>query len=224
MVVYGVIGNVSIGALFVASIAPALLIAVGLMTQIGWQARREGWPAEKRASRADVRHAAASALLPLFMIVVTLGGIRFGLFTPTEAAAGAVALLLAGPVYRSLSTRACGAQVVQTAMVSGMVLFVVGAARLLGWVLTVMEVPQMLASSVVGMGGGQAGFLILTILVFLPLGALLEGMPAVVLLAPILLPLARQIGIDPVRYGAVIVATQGISVFLPPAGGSRRID
>ena len=166
MVVYGVIGNVSIGALFVASIPPALLIAVGLMTQIGWQARREGWPAEPRASFADVRHATTSALLPLFMIVVILGGIRFGLFTPTEAAAVAVAyaLLLAGPVYRSLSASDLWNKVVQTAMVSGMVLFVVGAARLLGWVLAVMEVPQTLASSVVGMGGGQAGFLILTIL------------------------------------------------------------
>ena len=225
MVVYGVIGNVSIGALFVASIAPALLIAVGLMTQIGWQARRQGWPAEPRASFADVRHAGIDALLPLFMIVVILGGIRFGLFTPTEAAAVAVAyaLLLAGPVYRSLSASDLWSKVVQTAMVSGMVLFVVGAARLLGWVLAVMEVPQTLASSVVGMGGGQAGFLILTILVFLPLGAILEGVPAVVLLTPILLPLARQLGIDPVHYGAVIVATQGISVFLPPVGVSLLV-
>ena len=86
-----------------------------------------------------------------------------------------------------------------------------------------MEVPQTLASSVVGMGGGQAGFLILTILVFLPLGAILEGVPAVVLLTPILLPLARQLGIDPVHYGAVIVATQGISVFLPPVGVSLLV-
>ena len=73
------------------------------------------------------------------------------------------------------------------------------------------------------MGGGQAGFLILTILVFLPLGAILEGVPAVVLLTPILLPLARQLGIDPVHYGAVIVATQGISVFLPPVGVSLLV-
>ena len=109
-------------------------------------------------------------------------------------------------------------KVVQIAMVSGMVLFVVGAARLLGWVLAVMQVPQTLASSVVGMGGGQAGFMVLTILVFLVLGAILEGVPAAVLLTPILLPLAKELGIDPVHYGAVIVATQGISVFLPPVG------
>ena len=194
MVVYGVIGNVSVGALFMASLA-------------------------------EVRHAAIDAVLPLFMIVVILGGIRFGLFTPTEAAAVAVAyaLLLAGPVYRALPATELWGKIIQTAMVSGMVLFVVGAARLLGWVLAVMEVPQALASSVVGMGGGQAGFMILSILIFLPLGAILEGVPAVVMLTPILLPLARQLGIDPVHYGTVIVATQGISVFLPPVGVSLLV-
>ena len=225
MVVYGVIGNVSIGALFVASIAPALLIAVGLMTQIGWQARREGWPREERASFAELRRAALDAVLPLFMIVVILGGIRFGLFTPTEAAAVAVAyaLILAGPVYRALPADELWNKVVQTAMVSGMVLFVVGAARLLGWVLAILQVPQALASSMTGMGGGQAGFLVLTILIFLPLGAILEGVPAVVMLTPILLPVARQLGIDPVHYGTVIVATQGISVFLPPVGISLLV-
>ena len=225
MVVYGVIGNVSVGALFVASIAPALLMAVGLMTQIGWQARREGWPTEERASFTEVRHAAVDALLPLSMIVVILGGIRFGLFTPTEAAAVAVAyaLFLAGPIYGALPAAELWSKIIQTATVSGMVLFVVGAAQLLGWMLAVMQVPQALASSVVGMGGGQVGFLILTILIFLPLGAILEGVPAVVMLTPILLPLARQLGIDPVHYGTVIVATQGISVFLPPVGVSLLV-
>ena len=225
MVVYGVVAGVSIGALFVASIVPALLIAVGLMTQIGWQARRAGWPAGERASTAEVRRAALDAVLPLFLIVVILGGIRFGLFTPTEAAAVAVAyaLLLAGPVYRSLSLGALWRRAVEAAVVSGMVLFVVGAARLLGWVLAVLEAPQALAASVTGMGGGEVGFLLLTILIFLPLGALLEGVPAVVLLTPILVPLARQLGIDPVHYGVVIVATQGISVFLPPVGVSLLV-
>jgi len=225
MVVYGVIGNVSIGALFVASIAPALLIAVGLMTQIGWQARREGWPAAERASWTEVRHAALDAALPLFMIVVILGGIRFGIFTPTEAAAVAVAyaLFLAGPVYRSLTVAELWRKIVQTAMVSGMVLFVVGAARLLGWVLAIMQAPQSLAASLVAMGGGQTGFLMLVILIFLLLGAILEGVPAVVLLTPILLPLARELGVEPVHFGVVIVATQGISVFLPPVGVSLLV-
>ena len=168
------------------------------MIQIGWQARREGWPTGKRASFSEVRYAAINAALPLLMIIVILGGIRFGFFTPTEAAAVAVAyaLLLAGPVYRALTVRELWRKIIQTAVISGMVLFVVGAAHLMGWVLAVMQVPQTLASLVVGIGGGQAGFMILTILVLLPLGAILEGVPAVVILTPILLPLARELGID----------------------------
>ncbi len=225
MVVYGVIGGVSIGALFVACIAPAALMAMGLMAQIGWQAKRRGWPAGRRASSAEIGRATVDALLPLFMIVVVLGGIRFGLFTPTEAAAVAVAyaLVLAGPVYRSLSLADLWGKAVQAAMMSGVVLFVVGAAHLLGWVLAVLQVPQALASSVVAMGGGQVGFMAVTIAVFLVLGAVLEGVPAVVLLTPILLPLANALGIDPVHYGVVIVATQGISVFLPPVGVSLLV-
>ncbi len=225
MVVYGVVGNVSIGALFVASIPAALLMAAGLMAQIGWQARREGWPTGERASGAEIRAAAVDAVLPLFLIVVILGGIRFGLFTPTEAAAVAVlyALLLAGPVYRSLPVAELWRRVVQAGVLSGVVLFVVGAAHLLGWALAVLQVPQALAGSLAEMGGGPLGFLAVTILIFLLLGALLEGVPAVVMLTPILLPLARQLGIDPVHFGAVIVATQGISVFLPPVGVSLLV-
>ncbi len=179
----------------------------------------------ERASFAELRRRALDAVLPLFMIVVILGGIRFGLFTPTEAAAVAVAyaLVLAGPLYRSLTWADLWQKAIQAAVVSGMVLFVVGAARLLGWVLAVMRAPQALAASLLELGGGPVGFLLLTILIFLPLGAMLEGVPAVVLLTPILLPLAAQLGVDPVHFGVVIVATQGISVFLPPVGVSLLV-
>jgi C4-dicarboxylate transporter DctM subunit len=225
MVIFGVMGNVSIGKLFVACIPPALLMAFGLMLQIGWQARRQNWPRDKRASGPTIRRATMEAILPLFMIVVVLGGIRIGLFTPTEAAAVAVAyaLILAALVYRAFSWKQFTESLVQTSVISGMVLLVVGAARLLSWVFAVTQVPQELASMVTGMGGGQIAFLLFTIAVFLPLGAILEGVPAVVLLTPILLPLAKQLGIDPVHYGAVVVATQGISVFMPPVGVSLLV-
>jgi len=225
MVIFGVMGNVSIGKLFVACIPPALLMALGLMGQIGWQARRHNWPKAERASGATIRRAATEAMLPLFMIVVILGGIRIGLFTPTEAAAVAVAysLILAVGVYRALSWTQFKDSLVQTAVVSGMVLLVVGAARLLSWVFAVTLVPQDLAVMVMGIGGGQTAFLLFTIIIFLPLGAVLEGVPAVVLLTPILLPLAKQLGIDPVHYGTVVVATQGISVFMPPVGVSLLV-
>ena len=224
MVIYGVVGGVSIGELFLACLVPGLLMAFGLMWQIGWQARRQSWPRGPRATWGATGRAALEAILPLFMIVIILGGIRFGLFTATEAAAVSVAYaLLLATFYRSLSLPRLWRELVRTALLTGMVLLVVGAAQLLSWVLAVEQVPQEMAASAAALGGGPAAFLILTILIFLPLGALLEGVPAVVLLTPILLPIAKQLGIDAVHYGAVIVATQGISVFMPPVGVSLLV-
>ena len=224
MVIYGVMASVSIGGLFVACLVPGLLMAVGLMWQIGMQARKQAWPRGPRATWGTTARAAMDAAFPLLLVVIILGGIRFGIFTPTEAAAVAVAYaLVLSAFYRSLTVKRLWRELLRTAQLSGMVLFVVGAAQLLGWVLAVEQVPQSMAAAAAGLGGGQVGFLILTIVIFLPLGAILEGVPAVVLLTPILLPVAKQLGIDPIHYGTVICATQGISVFMPPVGVSLLV-
>jgi C4-dicarboxylate transporter DctM subunit len=224
MVIYGVMASVSIGELFVACLVPGLMMAVGLMWQIGMQARLQAWPRGPRASWGTTARAALDAAFPLLLVVIILGGIRFGIFTPTEAAAVAVAYaLLLSAFYRSLTAERLWRELLRTAQLSGMVLFVVGAAQLLSWVLAVEQVPQSMAATAASLGGGQAGFLILTIIIFLPLGAILEGVPAVVLLTPILLPVAKQLGIDPIHYGTVICATQGISVFMPPVGVSLLV-
>jgi C4-dicarboxylate transporter DctM subunit len=222
MVVYGVIAGVSIGRLFVAGIVPAFLMAAALMVQIGWQARRQHWPRIPKASWPEIGRAALQAILPLLMLVVILGGIRFGLFTPTEAAAVAVAyaILLASVVYRAVTLRGLWQKLVDTAVLTGAVLLAVGAARLLSWVLAVEQILQSFASLVSAIGGGPVPFLIISLLIFLALGAILEGVPAVILLTPVLLPIAKKLGIDPVHYGTIIIATQGISVFLPPVGVS----
>lgn len=224
MVIYGVMASVSIGGLFVACLVPGLLMAVGLMWQIGMQARKQAWPRGPRATWGTTARAAMDAAFPLLLVVIILGGIRFGIFTPTEAAAVAVAYaLVLSAFYRSLTVKRLWRELLRTAQLSGMVLFVVGAAQVLGWVLAVEQVPQSMAAAAAGLGGGQVGFLILTIVIFLPLGAILEGVPAVVLLTPILLPVAKQLGIDPIHYGTVICATQGISVFMPPVGVSLLV-
>jgi tripartite ATP-independent transporter DctM subunit len=224
MVIYGVMASVSIGGLFVACLVPGLLMAVGLMWQIGMQARKQAWPRGPRATWGTTARAALDAAFPLLLVVIILGGIRFGIFTPTEAAAVAVAYaLVLSAFYRSLTVKRLWRELLRTAQLSGMVLFVVGAAQVLGWVLAVEQVPQSMAAAAAGLGGGQAGFLLLTIVIFLPLGAILEGVPAVVLLTPILLPVAKQLGIDPIHYGTVICATQGISVFMPPVGVSLLV-
>jgi C4-dicarboxylate transporter, DctM subunit len=224
-IIYGVVANVSIGQLFVAGLVPGLFAAAALMTQIGWQARREHWPRAEWPGWRQTGRNAASAFLPLLLVVVVLGGIRYGLFTATEAAAVAVAyaLVLAAFVYRALTWRQFRAKLLETAMLTGMVLVIVGAAKLLSWVLATQQVPQTFAAAVLKMGGGRTVFLLMTIAVFLPLGTILEGVPAIVMLTPILAPVAKQLGINMVHYGVLIAATQGISVFAPPVGISLLV-
>ena len=224
-IVYAVAANVSIGQLFLAGVVPGLLAAAVLMGSVAWQARGERWERTEWPTLRQLGRDAASALLPLSLIVVVLGGIRYGLYTATEAAAMAFAyaLALAGLVYRTLTWKDLRENLVHTAVLTGTILIIVGAARLLSWVLATQQVPQMLASAVMELGGGPRLFMLMTILAFIPLGTILEGVPAIVMLTPILAPIARQLGIDMVHFGVVIAATQGISVFLPPIGISLLV-
>jgi len=222
MVIYGVVGGVSIGELFAAGFIPAFLMAGALMAQIYIQARREGRPAGTRAPLREIGRAAKESVLALFMAVIIFGGILGGVFTPTEAAAVAVmyAMIIGMGVYRQVGLTTFVEKLVETGKISGMVLLLVGTAHSFSWILSREQVPQAIAQWMLGVGGGQIIFLLLTCLVFLPIGAILEGVPAVILLTPIMLPIAKSLGIDPVHYGTVIVACQGISVFTPPVGVS----
>ena len=222
MVIYGVVGGVSIGELFAAGFIPAFLMAFALMIQIYFQAVQAGRKPGRRAPFAEIWDAGKDSVLALMMAVIIFGGILGGIFTPTEAAAVAVlyAILIGMLVYRQVSLQTLFDKLVETGKISGMVLLLVGTAHSFSWILSREQVPQMIAQWMLSMGGGKYLYILLTILVFLPLGAILEGVPAVILLTPIMLPIARNLGIDPVHYGIVIVACQGISVFTPPVGVS----
>ncbi len=211
MVIYGVVGGI-----------PAFLMAFALMVQIYIQARRSNWRAGKRASLKEVGIAAKDSLLALMMAVIIFGGILGGIFTPTEAAGVAViyAIFVGMVVYRQVGFRSFVEKLVETGKISGMVLLLVGTAHSFSWILSREQIPQTLAQWMLHIGGGKYIFILLTCLVFLPIGAILEGVPAVILLTPIMLPIAKSLGIDPVHYGIVIVACQGISVFTPPVGVS----
>jgi tripartite ATP-independent transporter DctM subunit len=222
MVIYGVMGGVSIGELFAAGFIPAFIMAAALMAQIYIQAVRAKLPRGKRATLGEVAVAAKESVLALMMAVIIFGGILGGVFTPTEAAGVAVlyAILIGMFVYRQVSVKAFIEKLVETGKISGMVLLLIGTAHTFSWVLSREQLPQTIANWMLSLGGGQALYLFLSILVFLPMGAILEGVPAVILLTPIMLPIAKSLGIDPVHYGTVIVACQGISVFTPPLGVS----
>lgn len=222
MVIYGVIGGVSIGELFAGGFIPAFIMAFALMIQIYFQARRENWPAGKKATLKEVVKATKDSILAMMMAVIIFGGILGGIFTPTEAAGVAViyAIIIGMVIYKQVNLKNFIEKLIETGKISGMVLLLVGTAHSFSWILSREQVPQTIAHWMLTIGGGKYIFLFLTCLVFLPIGAILEGVPAVILLTPIMLPIAKSLGIDPVHYGIVIVACQGISVFTPPVGVS----
>ncbi len=220
MVVYGGVANVSIGALFAGGFLPALVMASALMIQLNIQARRAGtasgqWPGIKPLAKAF-----KESLFALFMPIIIFGGILGGVCTPTEAAVLAVAygLVIALFVYREIDLKKLGEILLETGIVTGKVMIMVGMASVFAWILTREQVPQALANLIHSFGGGKLLFLFIINIAFLFLGAVLEGVPALIMTVPILLPIATQFGIDPVHFGIILIANMGIGLFLPPVG------
>lgn len=220
MVVYGGIANTSIGALFAGGFLPAFVMAAALMVQLNLQARRSGFRPSRFQGVKPLLTAFRESFLALFMPVIIFGGILGGICTPTEAAVLAVVygLIVSMLVYREITFKQLLQVILETGIITGQVMILVGMATVLGWLLTREQVPQALANLIHYLGGGKNLFLFLINIFFLFLGAILEGVPALIMTVPILLPLATQFGIDPVHFGIVLIANMGIGLFLPPIG------
>jgi tripartite ATP-independent transporter DctM subunit len=232
MVVLGSLVNLSIVTLFLAGFVPAFLLAAVLLVLIAVRARRQGWPVTGGASRASLARAARRAAVPLGLPVILFGGIFSGATTVTEAALIAVVYaLVAGVMMGGIRREGIVGQLAQSGVVTATTLWVLAAASAFAWILVREWVPQMLGDWIGAAGAGRAGFLALTIVLFVVIGALLEGLPALLIFGPILFPISRTVGVDPVHYGIVIVAAMGIAFFLPPVGvglsiaaGIARVD
>ena len=233
MVVLGSLVNLSIVTLFLAGFVPAFILAAVLLVLIAVRARRQSWPVTTGASRRRISAARCGAR-----------SCRSGCRSCSSAASSAARRR--SPKRRSSrsSTRSSpgsswaasgaprsSAQLAQSGIVTATTLWVLAAASAFAWILVREWVPQTLGEWIGGVGAGRAGFLALTIVLFVVIGALLEGLPALLIFGPILFPISRALGIDPVHYGIVIVAAMGIAFFLPPVGvglsiaaGIARVD
>ncbi|MGQ0654836.1 MAG: TRAP transporter large permease [Betaproteobacteria bacterium] len=220
MVVYGSITNVSIGALFAAGLLPALVMALALAVHQVIDARRRGLEPEPRVPWRLRGKALVAASGALMMPVIIFGGIRGGAFTPTEAAviASVYALLVGSFVYREISWSFLYRALVRTGMISGIVMLMMAGANILSWLMTVERVPHKLAELIMSLGGGTVLFMVLSIVLFLALFALLDGLPGMLMLVPVIVPTAQQLGIDLLHYGIVMTTVMGIALFLPPFG------
>ena len=220
LIVYGVLSSTSIGALFLAGILPGLVMAALLMVMVAIVARRRGYGPDATFSVRALFRASASAFLALLTPVIIVGGIMLGVFTATEASIVAVfyAGILGLFVYRTLDLRGLGRVLFDTVETTAVILLVVAAASAFAWVLTAERVPQMGADLLLSVTDRTWLILILINLLLLVVGLFLEPVAAITILVPVLLPVAREIGLDPVQLGVMMVLNLMIGLMTPPVG------
>lgn len=220
MVLYGVLGNVSVGALFIGGIVPGVLMGLFLMITVSVIAKRRGYPIQARARFQDMALATLKALFPLFCPVILVGGIWTGIFTPTEAAAVAVvySLFLGLILYRELNFRSLIKVLREALDDTSVILFIVSAASLYGWLLARYQIPAGIAEKILAISQDPLIILLLVNGFLLVVGAFMESLAAINILTPILLPLAIKVGIDPLHFGVVMVLNLMIGLLTPPVG------
>ena len=213
--------RVSVVALFLAGVLPGLCLAAGLLLANGWMSRRRGYGAHApRPPWSEVGRITLRALPALGLILLIIGGIRGGIFTPTEASVMAVAyaLLCGGFIYRSLRLRDLPGIFLRAALTSAAVLLILGAARAFAWVLIIERVPQDLAAVILALDLHPIAFLLVVNLLLLIFGLFLDPLPGVMILVPILSPIAFALGIDPVHFAIVVIVNLTIGLTTPPLG------
>ncbi|WP_298436046.1 TRAP transporter large permease subunit [Ottowia sp.] len=220
MVVYGATTETSVGKLFMAGVIPGILLGLLLMVAIYWRARVLDLPRQPRASMSEVMTAGRQSLWGMMLIVIILGGIYGGVFTPTEAAAVAAvyAFFIAVFVYRDLKMKDVPHVLLESAKVTIMLMFIVANALLFAHVLTTERIPQAIAETIVGMGMAPWQFLLVVNLLLLVAGMFMEPTGVILILAPILFPIAMRLGIDPVHLGIIMVVNLEIGMVTPPVG------
>lgn len=234
MIVYGVVSGTSIGALFFAGIIPAILYVLMLMVVVHFTAKRMGFTKEAMQDIKDINRIGTipkeerakfwpslyKALPALLLPILILGGIRFGWFTPTEAAAVAVvyALIVGVFVYRELTWKRFVYAMADSTLIVGLIMLVLACAQIYSWALTAGLVPQAVAQTIFSVSENPVILLLLINGVLLVIGMFIEANAALIILTPILFPVAMEAGIDPVHLGIIIVVNLSVGLLTPPVG------
>ena len=220
LILYGVSGQASIGRLFMAGIVPGLIIALALMILWYIMAKRNNYPVGKRATIPEILTAFKDSVFALFMPFIIVGGIRFGIFTPTEAGCIAVvyALFISIVVYREMGLHDLKKVFIGTSKTTGQVLLVAAAAMSTAWVVTTAGVPQQVVFALQDLTSTPTILLIVIAVFLILLGMVMDSTPAILIFAPIFMPLIKAAGIDPVYFGIVMVLDLMIGLLTPPVG------
>jgi tripartite ATP-independent transporter DctM subunit len=220
LITIGSVTGVSIAALFTGGLLPALVLGLTLCVLVAYRYRNDDVSQAKRASLKEIARAFVIGLPALALPFVIRAAVVEGVATATEVSTlGVVYSALVGLlVYRQFSWKRVMPMLVETVALSGAILLIIGAATGMAWALTQSGFSRQLAEVMAGLPGGRSTFLAVSIVAFIVLGSVLEGIPAVVLFGPLLFPIARQMGVHEVHYAMVVVLSMGVGLFAPPFG------
>jgi len=220
MVIYGSLMNVSIAGLFAAGFLPGLVLGGMLMIISAIISIKRGYPRSAKTTFVEKLIGLKDAIIPLLMPLIILGGILSGIFTPTEAAAVAVAyaLIIGFFVLKSLKLVDLPPMFINTAKITGVVFLIIGTASIVSWVLAINQVPQMIADFLLSTTGDPKIVLLLIIILMLIVGMFMDIAAALIILGPILHPIAVSMGMSPIHFGIVMVLSLNIALMTPPVG------
>jgi C4-dicarboxylate transporter DctM subunit len=220
MVVYGAATETSVGQLFMAGVLPGIVLGLMLMVAIYVRARMIDLPRQPRASAREILVAGRQSMWGLLLLIIIMGGIYGGIFTPTEAAAVAAvyAFFVALFVYRDIGFRQVPKVLVDAGRVTVMLMFIIANALLFGYVLTTERIPQAIAEQIVSWGMQPWQFLIVVNVLLLIAGNFMEPTGIILILIPILFPISQRLGIDPVHLGIIVTVNMEIGMVTPPVG------
>jgi tripartite ATP-independent transporter DctM subunit len=219
-VIFGVAANVSISKLFLAGIVPGVMMGVGIAVAWWWVAKRENVQPPPKATGAQRAKAFRESLWALFLPVIVLVGLKMGVFTPTEAAvvAAVYALFVAMVVYREMNFAQLYQVFVSAAKTTAVIMFLVAAAMVSAWLITVADLPSKLIALLEPFMGNQTLLLIAIMLLVMAVGTAMDMTPTILILTPVLMPVVKAAGIDPVYFGVLFIINNAIGLITPPVG------
>jgi tripartite ATP-independent transporter DctM subunit len=220
LIVFGVIANVSIGKLFLAGIFPGLMMGLSLVVTWLWVARKDRVDVLPRQGMTERLRAGADGIWALLMPAGIIGGLKFGIFTPTEAgvAACVYAFIVGAFIHRELPLRQLYPLLVSAAKSTAVVVFLIAAALVSGWLITTSDVPNQVAAMLAPFMDNPTLLLLVIMLIVVMVGTALDFAPTLMILTPVLMPIVRQAGIDPVYFGVLFIMNNAIGLITPPVG------
>lgn len=220
LILYSLVsGGTSVAALFVAGYIPGMLMGLSIMAVAFYMAKKNNYPIEPKKTFSEATKIILDALPSLFLIVVVIGGIVAGIFTATEGAAVAVLYtFVLSMVYKTIKISDIPELLLSTVIATGMILFLVAASSIMSWVMAFTGIPQAITSSIMGISDNFYVVLFIMNVILLIVGTFMDLTPAVLIFAPIFLPIATKFGLSPVHFGIILVFNLSIGIMTPPVG------